>query len=872
MNVRRNVYSLSPADLAAWQAAVNAMKADGSYDDFIVRHHHSMMTATLLQGESGNFNRRNVAHNGPAFLPWHRYFVREFELMMQRKNPHVTMPYWDWAGDVADPLGAPLWNTNPAKPIYVGGNGTGPGQVVTAGPFAGWTALIGVAGGSFKPRPGGIRRILNSSEAPTPLFPTPAEVEDAIGNYPTYDSAPWDGSSTGSFRNRLEGWPTGADMYVRLHNRIHVWVNGDMEPGTSPNDPVFFLHHCNVDRLWARWQHAHPGSHYVPAANGPPGHNLNDTMRFLTSSSPTPSNSLDYRRRLGYIYDTDPPLVELPQPSLNFLDVPTLETTWRAAVFHVMAGGPLHFEIVPGTVPAAPYSLTALGGSVTHTPVIDNAPYDPVRVWFGFTGAAAPGPAPDQTVQIRCVETNQVFDLTLKANTIPRPTAGIVFCLDKSNSMNQPAGSGPRRVQVLHEAASRCVELIRDGSGAGLVSFDHDAHPGIGLAPFEPTSGQRGSVLAQISALVPGGETSIGDGVELARDTLQNGGSAFDTQAMVVLTDGIENKPKLLKDVIGSIDNRTFAIGLGDANQVSTKALTELTGTNNGSLLLTNQLTPDTDGYFRLSKYFQQILATATNDQIVADPAGYIDLTANVRVPFDLTEADIDATAIVLLDVPVVLMGLETPAGELLDEAELANLGAQVEHGTNMTFCRFGLPLAAGFGAHAGRWHVVLDGDETTWEGGADELERAKDERPEVEIGRRLAHGVRYSVAVNAWSDVRMTATLTQSDLNPGAELQLVAILAEYGLPVDRRAKVSAEFTLIYGGTVTHALKERRPGVFEISLSEAVWQVRVKAQGHTFRGTYFTREQLLTAATLYGEIHDPPSGPDRLEEQSVAER
>ena len=44
-----------------------------------------------------------------------------------------------------------------------------------------------------------------------------------------------------------------------------------MGPGTSPNDPVFFLHHCNVDRLWARWQYAHPNAPYLPAGDGPAG-------------------------------------------------------------------------------------------------------------------------------------------------------------------------------------------------------------------------------------------------------------------------------------------------------------------------------------------------------------------------------------------------------------------------------------------------------------------------------------------------------------------------------------------------------------------------------------------------------------------------
>ena len=66
-----------------------------------------------------------------------------------------------------------------------------------------------------------------------------------------------------------------------MHNFAHMWVGGSMMPSTSPNDPVFFLHHANVDRIWANWQrqwfHTLQGD-YLPASGGPTGHNLADGM------------------------------------------------------------------------------------------------------------------------------------------------------------------------------------------------------------------------------------------------------------------------------------------------------------------------------------------------------------------------------------------------------------------------------------------------------------------------------------------------------------------------------------------------------------------------------------------------------------------
>ena len=77
------------------------------------------------------------------------------------------------------------------------------------------------------------------------------------------------------FRDRLEAGP-------RMHNFGHGWISGHMgHPFTSPNDPFFFLHHCNVDRLWAAWQQdGHGGPAHYPAADSglDEGHKIDDPL------------------------------------------------------------------------------------------------------------------------------------------------------------------------------------------------------------------------------------------------------------------------------------------------------------------------------------------------------------------------------------------------------------------------------------------------------------------------------------------------------------------------------------------------------------------------------------------------------------------
>jgi len=45
-----------------------------------------------------------------------------------------------------------------------------------------------------------------------------------------------------------------------IHDSGHVWVGGSMGSiATAPADPVFWMHHAEIDRIWAAWQTTHPG-------------------------------------------------------------------------------------------------------------------------------------------------------------------------------------------------------------------------------------------------------------------------------------------------------------------------------------------------------------------------------------------------------------------------------------------------------------------------------------------------------------------------------------------------------------------------------------------------------------------------------------
>jgi hypothetical protein len=831
-------------------------------------------------------------HGGPGFIPWHREIVNRLEEMLRQINPQLSLHYWDWT---QDPTNIPNGN--------LGGGTTGTLNLFTTA-FMGYggasSASIGepwLSAGYYVPGTPNDRVVTENPADPC------ADVYRNVSGSPLAADRVTKADGTGIL-DQLDF----ADMRTKMesaHNEMHGFVNmGNAH--ISFRDPFVFLLHSNQDRLYARWQTdpAHPERLAPETVYGTEsgdgelnsfiepwstGHSIAFGMDHFTRPWYAPENQGEphtYKHSSVVVppcYDTNFNVnvrAEVVNPGtppvINFNDVPSGDTAARAASFRVYGCGPATIKVKPGFGPAAPFSVLFPPSGQVAVPH-KKALFTEARLWLAYTAGAANVAVPDGSVTLQCVESGQEFTFTLKANSIVRPRVAAMLVLDQSGSMNDPAGtSGDLRIEVLKSAATAFVDVIKAGNGIGLIRFDTDAYPVAdatypGLDVTRIVSNDEfdaGRIAARNSvslhATNVNGWTSIGDGLLLARTILAAVPVAdYEQKALILFTDGLETADVSIASVAGSIDNRTFAIGLGNELQVNTASLDTLTQGTRGYLKLTGVLSAGLNDYFLTRKYFLQILSGVTNDEIVLDPNGYIAPGTVVTIPFTLSDADIDATVVLLTDYPVVNMAIQTPGGGTIDAANAAGLGVSYSAINKTRHYRFTLPVAFAGGNHAGTWKAILEVDGNDFKKYTTDLDRGQGRRQSF-----VTHGARYSVIINTYSNLRMRATLTQNSFEPDATLTLRSILSEYGIPVDHRATVYADVTRPDDTHFNLPLHEVEPGVFDASFQAhlpGIYRCRIVASGATLRGKPFTREITLDGAVYRGG--DQPSSPTRPGDQ-----
>ena len=205
LRVRKNALTLTTKEKADFMQAVLELKRRGIYDRLVKIHVDAVLHATPGRNETPSSAVRNAAHRGPATLPWHRAFMNLFETELQKINPSVTIPYWDWAADAAlpDPSKSPIWSED-----FLGGNAVKDKDwEVVGGPFAfkngRWPITVP---GTFEGQkiPPYLRRGFGQFTDPfgvlVDTLPTKDDVMAAMKE-PLYDMAPWDSRPfTGGFR------------------------------------------------------------------------------------------------------------------------------------------------------------------------------------------------------------------------------------------------------------------------------------------------------------------------------------------------------------------------------------------------------------------------------------------------------------------------------------------------------------------------------------------------------------------------------------------------------------------------------------------------------------------------------------------------
>ena len=216
-------------------------------------------------------------HGDGNFLPWHRWYLLEMEtILIQHQKESIVMsdcdkvfvgiPYFDWHNIPCSVIPRDFINSASFHNSF--GEPT-PHANPSYGCVGGALAGFNLTTGNCLVRSW---RDTDCEKFPEinlhPLFPFPV-------NY-------------NQFRDYLEALGPG------LHSAVHSSVGGEMNTFRGANDPLFFAHHGNVDKIWYDWQtwsHEHqnaysgstPRSSIMPVSTATPADMLDLSKQIYTS-------------------------------------------------------------------------------------------------------------------------------------------------------------------------------------------------------------------------------------------------------------------------------------------------------------------------------------------------------------------------------------------------------------------------------------------------------------------------------------------------------------------------------------------------------------------------------------------------------------
>lgn len=306
--VRVDMHDNGPA-LAAYATAVGVMKQRNGDDPTSWEFQAGLHRAAPVGGNG-------CQHSTVLFLAWHRMYLYWFERVLRAASgdPSMGLPYWDYG--VASKRIVPEAFRNPASPLYAANRNAevNNGLPPTANPasFSATTAL----------------------------------------SQPSFYSN--DGASFAG------GDVRGGSLETIPHNFIHTWVGGDMAGvPTAGLDPLFWVHHANIDRLWEVWLRQGEGR----ANPTDVALFMNTPFTFFDEQGAarqmTGAQILDPITQLGYRYDDQP----LSSAGMGTMRAASRRRQPKQTIIGATKrGAPVRLTAQPVTVPISirPAAATAL--------------------------------------------------------------------------------------------------------------------------------------------------------------------------------------------------------------------------------------------------------------------------------------------------------------------------------------------------------------------------------------------------------------------------------------------------------------------------------------------------------------------------------
>lgn len=306
-------------------------------------------------------------HQRMFFLPWHRAYLAWFESTIRRLtgDDRWALPYWNYCDPASD-------RTVPVE----------------------FTVATRTVAGQVEPNP-----LFTTRRSSSPIPSQDVDPVPALGrlHYVMEMERGFGGVLPDQFDGVLELLP---------HNFIHVDIGGDdglmTSPATAARDPIFWLHHSNIDRLWETWLSL-PGSVRLTDPDAPASAPVTQwqsaTFWFGDEGSPTTYSMADVEdlasAAMGYTYESitlaaaqQESVMRIREEALTPAGGGGLQLSHAAFEWEPVG---VTFDMTSGEERDVPFEVAAMG--------LDDVP--PARLMLEFAGATAIRPHAVYVVEVR---------------------------------------------------------------------------------------------------------------------------------------------------------------------------------------------------------------------------------------------------------------------------------------------------------------------------------------------------------------------------------------------------------------------------------------------------------------------------------------